>query len=439
MEKFKRFLKNKQYLISFVFLCLLISSIFLFNSKTEKGGGFEKVKNPNVILITLETVRSDHTPCYGYRRNTTPNLCEVAEDGVLFENAYAQGTHTRMSLPTLITSRLPSAVGMRNYTLPKGMETLSHVLNEVNYTTLHYNSPFSEGFQRRIYINNFTEKRVQKDLNKFLLWAHIWDSHTPFAPREEYRKWDNLKENKTELEENWRLEVGDEEIKNLYDGNLLQADSVTGKFLEELKERGIYDSSLIIITSDHGTFLDHERFGHWNKPYEEQIHVPLVIKFPENKWQGKRIEQPVRHIDIVPIIYDYLNLKDLPETSGKSLIPTIRGKNLNLKIVAGKNPAEDWTVRQDEYKYFLGNVFEACVNDRTPKNEELYNLAEDPEENENIVTEKVERGEKMKDSLCKIYERGLSEREAKEGNFSERIKHKEKLIRLGYYQRFGGL
>lgn len=227
-------------------------------------------------------------------------------------------------------------------------------------------------------------------------------------------------------------------LKVLYDEEILQADHKIGLFLKKLKERNIYKDSLIIITSDHGqSFGEHGNWGHHHLPFEEEIHIPLVIKFPKNKWAGRRVKQPVGLINIVPTIYDYLDLSSQKNLE-PSLLPVIKRKETNLSVYSSANPNEDWMVRSGIYKYFLfspskmqnTDLEDVCMKNKTPEGEKLYNLRTDPNESNNIANVKPSITRDLQRRLCKIYLKGLEKEYQNKVNLSR--KEKGRLKELGY-------
>ena len=333
--------KEKILLFVILLLCFYLLYILLKFTQTEKE------KKYNVILITIESLRADHLPCYGYKRDTAPNICSLAEGGVLFENAYSQGSHMRMSIPSLLTSLPPSSVGLENWTfsIPDNIETFPEILKRENYMTItnQKKSNFQKGFTKIINISDFEFPK-----NKFLVWFSFEENpHFPYAPTQEYRIWDNVSLNQTQLslpntQKELLKKINVQDLIDLYDEEILEVDYEIKNFILKLKTENIYNNSMIIITADHGeAFGEHGHFGYGGQPFEELIHIPLIIKFPENGYADKRVGQPVRLIDIGPTIYDVLNLKETPEIFGTSLISAIKDKDLNLIIFSAGSPGNE--------------------------------------------------------------------------------------------------
>lgn len=387
----------------------------------------------NIILIVTESMRADAFSCYGYQRNTTPNICEFAEDGVLFENAYAQASFTRVSVPALFTSLPPNSVYTEdwNHSIDYEGETFVEGLEKNNYTTYGNNvyglKELTELFEYDDYVGNGSkytdilierERLIDEPSFGFIFFNYL--SHDPFAPKKDYRNWDSIDISQDKLYEKITWENYDNheynfssiDMRNLYDAEILQADDKINDLLEYLKDNNQYEDSLIIVTSDHGQGFktEKERVSHGYEPYEEVINVPLIVKFPGNKWAGERVEEPVRQTDIAPTIYDTIGLEKDFEV-GISLRKVIEGKVEDIYAFSSTFPDqtnnyemnEVWSMRKDDYKYFLEDVNEVCLNDEEPIDERLYNLNEDPEELEDILELNTDIASELQKKICEIY------------------------------------
>lgn len=472
MIDFKKEGKTKEE----IFLAAFGVSLIVFSTLSLNLYEKRHTNNPDIILIVLESTRADHLSCYGYSRNTSPNICSLAKDGVLFENAYSQDTYTSNVLPVLFTSKPPSAVKTRisksreprgHVTLSEEHLTIADYLKGRGYTTIQKGIPgwldqcnLDQGFQSELKPGAWTYRSSSNDFSSIRKGKKILNeslkenktfffrffkglAHDPYLPSSEYEGiWENissekketLKEDPSPLNESFlqEKELNKDDIIALYNEEILQADDEIGMILSQLKKAGIYKDSLIIVTSDHGELFKKQGinnktvWGHACLPYENSIHIPLIIKFPDNQWAGKTVKQPLRHIDIVPTIYDILELEDsqtLPfrsvQTYGKSLIPAIKGKNLNLTIFA--ESFGRWTLKKGNYYYFLLNTKEACEG----------NIARDVLLKNSSVTENPTLASRFKSEICKIYSEGLKMRiESERVNYTESMK--EELRKLGY-------
>ncbi len=318
---------------------------------------------PNVILITLDTVRADHLPSYGYRRDTAPNLSRLAERSTLFLNAIAPSNYTLPSHTSMFTGLYGSAHGnnleVEGRVLSPSETTLAESLSRAGYTTLAVvaNSAFlgkafglSRGFQyhdARVCsdppylprnaacwpwvsaepgyrpagsIEGETDallRAVAARSAPFFLFVNFLDAHAPYeSPRSFSRMFDgegNDLDTRAIVEqlsadnnhEHWHVPSSQREhLAARYDGAIAYVDSAVGRLLATLRSLNLYDNTLIIITSDHGEgFGDKGFFLHGNTVYQELIHVPLIVKFPHQTNAGRRPEV-VSLNDVFPTILD---------------------------------------------------------------------------------------------------------------------------------------
>lgn len=430
-------MKRIQILIAVAIISISVGYISYSSLNYSRGSGTK----PTIILITIESTRADRLPCYGHHRNTSPNICKLREDGVLFKKAYSQGTDTTMSIPSLMTSMLPSSVGLKNweYSLPDEAETLAEVLKKHNYSTTFrggIGANMMQGFDKeeKKNIDNIARE------GEFFWWFIRDQAHFPYAPEDRFRKWDNVSLKYDELanfsglesqQQKLLQEVSLDEMKKLYDEEILMADHRIGEFIDELKRENLYRNSMIIVTADHGEFLgEHNRFDHGGPPFEEVIHVPLIIKFPDNKWAGKTVAKNVGHIDIVPTIYNYIGIEGSENVFGSPLTNLIGSDKRKRKMMAADEPHRLWALTEGDYKYIIQNTNEVCLEKESP-DETLFDLKDDPNEETPLVDEKPEKAEELRKKLCKTYRKGLEvQYERKRADLSQETE--ERLKNLGY-------
>ncbi|HEX8253212.1 MAG TPA: sulfatase-like hydrolase/transferase [Thermoanaerobaculia bacterium] len=265
-----------------------------------------------VIVISIDTLRADHLPAWGYRGLKTPNIDRLRDDGVLFRNAYSQVPLTLPSHVSLFTGQLPADHGVRDnigYRLGATTSTLPQTLKKNGYATGAavssyvlrgttglrplfdwYDDPiaFAAGadlgaIQRPGAATAAAAQRwiASQSTAPFFLFMHLFEPHTPYDPPEPYRS----------------------AASTAYDGEIAHADAILGGFLDDLRARGIYDRSIVILLSDHGEGLnDHGEPEHGIFVYREAIHVPLIVKLPKNASAGTTIDEPVGLIDIYPTV-----------------------------------------------------------------------------------------------------------------------------------------
>jgi arylsulfatase A-like enzyme/Flp pilus assembly protein TadD len=286
-----------------------------------------------VVLISIDTLRGDHLPTYGYSGVETPHLATLAADSIVFDNALSHVPLTLPSHATLFTGQLPFQNGVRDnqgYSLDKSHTTLATFLVGKGYATgaavsafaLNHFSGISEGFE--FYEDGIESRRAGQALGQlqrsgwqterlledwigkrpsgkpFLAFFHIYEPHSPYDPPEPYRS---------------------RYLASPYDGEVAASDAIVGKFLEFLKSRGLYDGSLILLLSDHGEGLgDHGEEEHGIFVYRESIRVPLFVKLPGRALAGRRVGRAVGLVDVFPTVVALLGEKPPLAFPGISLV-----------------------------------------------------------------------------------------------------------------------
>ncbi len=305
-----------------------------------------------VILVSLDTLRADHLSVYGYGRRTAPNLeVLVAADAALFERAYAQAPWTLPSHMSIFTSLYPYAHGVNeaDKRLSPEVVTLTEILRDAGLDTIALTDGaymakgygFEDGFDE--YLDDSfgaipgkgglerTYPHVERWLSKkrdssFFLFLHTYDTHAPYAAREPWFSSflpgdPSTSEEKAQIE--YLASLGESSYYELerfegmdrfvaaYDGMILWEDHVLGRLFAHLRELGIWDDTMIVITSDHGeNFLDEGVYaGHGVFLHDAEIRVPLIVKFPGNRFGGQRSGAIVESIDIMPTILAALDVE----------------------------------------------------------------------------------------------------------------------------------
>ena len=287
-----------------------------------------------VFLISIDTLRSDHLPAYGYRGVATPAIDALRADGILFSHAYSHSPLTLPSHSTVLTGRLPADSGIRDnvgYQLNPSVPTLAEVLGKDGYRTgaavssfvLRRNTSINRGFdfydddveqqsaataigqiQRRgADTAAIAKKWIGENAARPLLFLlHLYEPHTPYEPPEPFRS----------------------RYAHPYDGEIATADQIVADFLDFLRQRDLYDRSLIVLFSDHGEGLgDHGEDEHGIFLYREDIQVPLIVKLPANASAGKRVDTPVQLSDIFPTVTEVTATKSAAVT-GRSLVSFLK-------------------------------------------------------------------------------------------------------------------
>ena len=449
-------IRSKMLLISI--LCIWSFAFYLSSGKlsvnrpplpdNEINGGTNTIERltaidsrperPNVILISIDTLRSDHLSCYGYNRPTSPNIDIQARQGAMFVNSHAQAPWTLPSHATMMTSLYPSSHGVNfidnirfgGYyvdVLDQRHTTLAELLKANGYKTLALTSVvwlshrfnMGQGFDRvdmnqekhtAEAILKKARKWVSKSHDKpFFLFLHFFDVHDYKSPanfenRYQFSEYNGpLKGHPSIVMSNSLETVSKADISyiiNLYDGAISYVDFQLGLFFEWIKKIDKYDNTLIIITSDHGEeFWEHGGTGHGFTLYEEQLKVPLIIKPPRNnKIQQNKPSSMVGVIDVTPTVLDYTSISPQPNFEGISLRPLIEKRNrLSRKLFAEASYFfNTMSVSDGSYKFINQQLLPPALfeprlllsNIRSLykfKDNELFNLKTDNLEKENLA------------------------------------------------------
>jgi arylsulfatase A-like enzyme len=342
-------------------------------SEDAKMGPAPKVNRPNVVLVMNDTHRADHVGAYGCEKNLTPRLDELAANGVVYNNAFAQASWTRPSVCTILTGRYPSShtATLKGSVLPDEITTLAEALNDGGYETIgiatNFNmTPFfnvNQGFVDYSYLSPdqpfgstdeqakliFVEvaKKISakfrgneespKDyyvlgevvtdealarLDKrdkarpFFIFLSYMDVHDPYFrhPFDGYGISHRANPNPDPDDEALVLEM-----KELYAGEVVYWDTQFGRLVDGLKKRGIYDETLVVMVADHGEeFGEHGGFWHGTTLYDEQLKIPFIVKYPASSGisGGTEVSDWMRLLDVAPLILDNVGLEIPDEMQG---------------------------------------------------------------------------------------------------------------------------
>lgn len=338
------------------------------------GCGNEQAKKPNIIMISIDTLRSDRLGCYGYTRPTSPNLDRFAESGLVFLDVLTQSTLTPPSHAAIFSSTYP----FQHDSLFTESTSLAGILRENGYKTAAF---VDDGKMRKIFrlnkgfdiyedwarrgIKRINEEALkwleENDKFPFFLFLHCYDVHCPYDPPQMYIKmFDHGYSGKKDFagkcgDEINKMDLDEKDILNIqdrYDAGIRYTDEHIGELLRNLEQKGIFSNTVVIILSDHGESLG-ERRDHYvdhNKTYEYQLKVPLIIHFPSG--EKGRIEEPVQLIDVMPTILEYAGIKNKHKMEGISLLPIIRGKfsfmGQRVRLSEAGHAQTTFTIRKDD-------------------------------------------------------------------------------------------
>ncbi len=353
-----------------------------------------------VILVVADTLRRDHLSVYGYERDTAPVLTDLAAGGVLFRDALAQATWTKVSVPSILTSLYPSSHGVLDFPdrLPAAAETLAETYREAGYATLALASiPFvgrvtnlHQGFEEIHESGSLPRKLESKTARElvgrllpwleahrevpFFVLLHVSDPHDPFEPYAPYdslwsdpafdgtfaRQQEAAREQIADpLLRRFRMPTRDELVAagidpgayvahevGWYDGSIRAMDDELGRLVDHLAALGLADRVLLAFTSDHGEeFLEHGRHFHGQSVYAELADVPLILHGPGVP-AGTVVEETVQTLDLMPTLLELSGLRVPAGAQGRSLVPILGGdaggsrpSPAIVEKAATKNPA----------------------------------------------------------------------------------------------------
>jgi arylsulfatase A-like enzyme len=324
---------------------IVISFICLFSSH---------VFSQNIIIIAVDTLRKDHLGCYGYPRNTSPNIDQFAIDGVKFNHCYTPSPLTTPAFASMLTSLPPHEHGAKRngMSIFDRIKSLPSFLKSEEYysgafvTNWTLNKKLSrldrgfdtydEVFTKRRWFGIFDKEGEAPEANKkairwlyknkkkkFFLWVHYSEPHEPYVYHKEFdHGYDRVD---TEI---YPKGSHFKKIKK-YDTEIGFVDFYIGELIEKIKEYGLYENALIIFMADHGESLgEHDYYGHGRMLYNSGLRVPLIVKLPGNKGRNSEINRVVSLLDIAPTI---LNLRGTPvpeEMEGKDLFDPYEGERI---------------------------------------------------------------------------------------------------------------
>lgn len=441
---------------------------------SEPAGPAATPSTPNLLLVTVDTLRADHLGCYGYFRDTSPTIDGLAQESVFFERAYCPMATTLPSHASLLTGLSPLEHGILanqehggdGFRSRPGVRSVAEFLKEEGYATgafvsaapIKKSSGISEGFETFVepegaacraedttraalaWIESHADRRM-------FAWVHYYDPHWPRKPPgpylERYRDEPGLdaflearRIPDSVDEAPCKLPTDTRRATNAYDGAVRYVDDQVKLLLDALRERQLLDRTVIVLTADHGEGLNQHEWPAHGRNWEEQLHVPLLIRFPgDRSGLPPRFEPVVSLIDVLPTV---LGRVDLPGTrefvaqaSGVDVLSPDFQERPILSQRTGRDCGEDagpmfaWTTRRWKY------LHQPEVGDR------LFDRTEDPYELTDLSGRRTEVGAALKADLLAAVEREAARgealrdgREIEEEPLDPRIR--EELESLGY-------
>lgn len=401
----------------------------------------------SLLVVTLDTTRADAVGLYGGPDGVTPHIDALGRAGVVFEECYSPVPLTLPAHACLFTGRDPIAHLVRNngtYVLGGDERTLAETLLENGFRTSAVVSSFTvaskfglaqgfesydEGFESGSAFLNFRteipadavhEKFVRwldrRPDGRFFSWVHFYDPHHPYLEHPDPAR--------PPAESSW----------DLYLGEVRYMDRYVGRIVEELRARGLYEDTLIVLAGDHGeAFGEHGEFGHGIFCYEESLRVPLVFHNPRLFPSGRRVRERVSLIDVMPTVLDLLRIKVPSAVRGRSLRAGLEGRAfeprdpLYFESLFGQE--------ENNWAPLTGLIAGKWKYISLPE-PELYDLGRDPGETRNLAAERPGEARELDRRLGAFILESGSQRAADRRALSE--SDVQRLTALGYVSAFSG-
>jgi arylsulfatase A-like enzyme len=407
---------------------------------------------PDVILITIDALRADHLGVYGYDRPTSPRLDALAREAVVVRQDISQAPYTKASMASLFTGLFPSS--HKAYTISRSFDetmkgsvagalpqtdvldpslwTMASAFEGAGYQTIGLNTNpfllkefgFAKGFQDYEFLTNGSElatadEVVARALDRLdhraagqpvFVWMHLMEPHSPYTPPARVRGLFPPRTPPRIAPENvlpaWIRQEGSLDAnfyESLYDAEIRSADEALGALFDGLRQRGIWDRLVLVITADHGEeFLDHGGFEHNRTLFDEMVHVPLIVKAPGLQPGVRDIETEA--VDLAPTLARAAGAALPAGLSGVDIWPELRGESRGEPWAFAERPGALYMLRTREWK-FISNL---------EAHHELYHLTDDPHELKNLAPFELERTRDMRNQLAgvlaKAYEAGRNVR-----------------------------
>jgi len=394
---------------------------------------------PNLVLITVDSLRADHLGAYGYARPTSPEIDRFARSAVVVSDGIAQAPYTKASIASLLTGLFPTAhqtystgapfgvlratgsagdqdVGSTD-TLNPAVPSLPQLLQAAGYHTIAISSNpylirdfgFANGFAEFRYIKGGASLFVRADemmaaakeaigraQEPYFVWIHLMDTHYPYEPPEAFRSMfrndgsphilaaDQIPDGMS-IDGSTDLNL----YRSRYDAAIRSADAAIGQFLRWLETGGQWSRTGVVLTADHGDgFMEHGLMGHNNSLYDELLHVPLIVKLPTLQ-AGRRTAQ-VQLADLFPTLCAAANVVAPTGLHGRNVLPVLAGREAGEPYAYSELVGRRYALRSQDWKFIAS--FQG--------GRQLFNLADDPGETANLVNSAPATADKMERILA---------------------------------------
>ena len=390
-------------------------------------------KQPNIVLMGVDSLLATHMSCYGYPRLTTPHIDRFAEGATLFEKTYSPHVPTTSAYASMLTGLdtfSTQVVALRHQgPLREEVKTLAEILGDVGYDTtcVGFSGPSARGFDTYLEFSgwgpdesgrspkaeNLNKTTIpelnrlidQSDEKPFFLFLRHMDPHSPYLPPAPYERMfyhgNECDPSNTSMEPvmsfkpfcdyfaSWMPEgITDKDyVIAQYDGAIAYMDACIQRLFNALETLGVLDETIVVLNGDHGeTLYDHECWFDHHGIYDVTLHVPLIIRYPGRVPAGKRVAGYNQHKDLVPTLLELADIETDIAFDGKSLTPLMNGEIASYDsefYITECTWMRKHGWRTPEWKLIV--ALEPDFHFKPPV--ELYNLIQDPDENNNLVDE----------------------------------------------------
>lgn len=394
----------------FVLLTVASSSV-LYQGCADSG------RRPNVLLITLDTTRADRLGCYGYPGGLTPNIDRIAEEGVLFEQAWTTVPLTLPAHSSIMTGLYPPEHGLRvngANALPEQVVTLAELMSDGRYRTGAFIAAFvldrrfglSQGFSvydddmsgaadtlqplheyrnGRLVVDSALNWLATLDDDRFFAWVHLYDPHAPYHGHPD--------------------RFGDTYTGREYEAEIAFADLQVGRLLDFLQKQGLAENTLVAVVGDHGEGLgDHNESTHGFMVYGSTMRVPMILSLPHALPRGKRVTRPVSIVNVARTLAEVAGLKSAGSLGGgASLVPTWTGGEMENPVYYSESHAPFVEHRWCPLHAISTEAWKYIKTERP----ELYRLSDDPDELNDLSAVMPEQVREM-ESLLLLVEKQMT-------------------------------
>jgi len=465
----------------------IATALFLRSGAPTSGDPAARAAAPqgcggcNLLFVVLDAARADHFGAYGYARPTTPSFDALAAESVVFDRAFSNASFTRASIASLFSGQPPGWHGVLKpgHLLPGEVTTLAEVVASHGYRTAAFTENplvdraygYGQGFEvfRRLHggepdrIGEVAKRVDELDLSNsrehvgemlawltepeseepFFLYAHFLRPHNPYHALPEHAGRfasayaGPLTGGTEELVaiNAGRMQLGAEDLAHLidlYDENLLSADSLLGALVDALRAKGLLDSTIVVVFSDHGeAFLEHGKLLHGLQVYREDLRVPLLVRFPSAMAiPPHRRGEKVQLSDLMPTLLGALGIPESARPPGRNLMPLFSGHDTPAARTAlVSHGIKATSLQEGDLKYIR-------LKPRYGAKNWLFDLANDPRELHDLASDRADDAARMRAGLTELLE---SQRAGAPPSVTEATgdEFREQLRALGYLDEGG--